>query len=191
MFNPLPRITIYKNSKKEIIVDASWPTLSLLKKAASHSIQKRYIFIGVGVIGVALGIATSISAFSSQTSLYAETNEVIKPKLTIQKIILPALGKTLIFHDDEKQIQLEETLVVLFDQGTVPVEILQNVEVGDDVFILRSNNGMYSYTLSEIRTIAKEDLTSFFENKKVPLIFYVPENVLKKSYRVYVITEKS
>lgn len=185
----LPSIKIYKNSRKEVIIECSWPLIGVAQKNFKNLFRRKNIYAVVGIFGVALGISVSISLFSSQTSLYAETVHTTDPKLPIKRIIFPSYGKTFIFHDTSQQVEIENKLIVLFEFSSMPASILEKVQSGDELMVLRSNNGVYPYTVSEVRTIEKEDLTAFFEDKKASVILYVPENMFKQSYRVYVASE--
>jgi hypothetical protein len=143
--------------------------------------QHRAVFIAVAGIGLGLGL--SLTVFQQPATINADTELVHinqANRVEARELRLPTHKVATRIIWDERSAGLGETGAVLVEvKATHPISAdVQKLSLGENIQVIGSNNGIYSFTVVETRELPASELNTVVQQNTETVVVYTPSTVL-------------
>jgi hypothetical protein len=190
--------TIKRNKKDEVILDITLnPIPALITFFSSlDTFFSSKIFYTIPM-GLGLGFGLALIVFSQPMQITADTsnNEAIHETTKPIKITLPEKNYTSTLEEQNNfslvplQWKSRTIWYPFFPQaqsGLIVIGIrntqANNFFLGEEVRLTGANNGVYQYSIYEIRSIVTKDIQSIIKNNTAKVIILHPTNIIGSEY---------
>ncbi len=156
-------------------------------------------------MGLGLGLSITLTIFSAPDISLAGSEssaEAENQKLTVDSISVPSIGFVSDIADESekklhhgriysKQVGTAQlgkvgTLFITSEGYFSHIPNLEIVELGDEVVLIGSNNGIYRYTITALRTVAYSEVLSLSQDTKEELVLFSKKSTLNSEAQVVI-----
>lgn len=190
--------SIKRNKKAEIILDVHLSPMPVILRLA-NLIDKLFsskIFYSIPM-GLGIGFGFAIVVFSSPANTIANSQLQVNNRTQITPL---EITLTNINYTSQIRNQTAYSLIpVKWNDNTINFinfpgrsdnqliiasksNFLQDVRLGETVIIKGSNNGIYQFSIYEIKEIESKDINNLMVNNQAKVIILNPTNVLGTKY---------